>query len=53
MVESKPTYEEVESELNEYKELLWQLSDEYKENVTAAENKVEEEITKRVLLEKK
>lgn len=53
MEENKPTYEEVESELNEYKELLWQLSDEYKENVTAAEKKIEAEIDKRLLLENK
>jgi len=53
MEDNKPTYEEVEVELNEYKELLWQLSDEYKENVTAAEKKVEAEVNKRVLLEKK
>ena len=53
MEETKATYEEVENELNEYKELLWQLSDEYKENVTAAEKKVEDEVNKRVLLEKK
>ena len=52
MEDNKPTYEEVESELNEYKELLWQLSDEYKENVTAAEKKVAEEQNKRLLLEK-
>ncbi|RLD68350.1 MAG: hypothetical protein DRI95_03290 [Bacteroidetes bacterium] len=51
MEENKPTYEEVENELNEYKELLWQLSDEYKENVTAAEKKVAEELDKRILLE--
>ncbi len=53
MEESKPTYQEVENELNEYKQLLWQLSDEYKENVTAAEKKVEEELNKRLILEKK
>ena len=53
MEDSKPPYEEVENELNEYKELLWQLSDEYKTNVTAAEKKVEEELSKRLLLEKK
>lgn len=53
MEESKPTYQEIEKELDEYKELLWQLSDEYKENVTAAEKKVEEETNKRVLLEKR
>ncbi|MEN8119957.1 MAG: helix-turn-helix transcriptional regulator [Bacteroidota bacterium] len=53
MEDNKPTYEEVENELNEYKELLWQLSDEYKENVTAAEKKMEAEIDKRLLLESK
>lgn len=53
MEDNKPTYEEVENELNEYKELLWQLSDEYKENVTAAEKKVEVEVDKRLLLENK
>jgi len=52
MDENKATYEEVENELNEYKELLWQLSEEYKTNVTAAENKAQEEVDKRVLLEK-
>jgi len=52
MDENKATYEEVESELNEYKELLWQLSEEYKTNVTAAEKKAQEEVDKRVLLEK-
>ncbi len=53
MEDNKLTYEEVEIELNEYKELLWQLSDEYKENVTAAEKKVELEVNKRILLEQK
>jgi len=53
MEETKPTYQEIESELNEYKELLWQLSDEYKENVTAAEKKAEEEVNKCLLLENK
>ena len=53
MNEDKATYQEVENELNEYKDLLWQLSEEYKTNVTAAEKKAEEEEEKRVLLEKK
>lgn len=53
MEDNKLTYEEVENELNEYKELLWQLSDEYKINVTAAEKKAEEELSKCLLLEKK
>lgn len=42
MSENKPTYEQVEQELNEYKELLWQLSDEYKVNLGAAEKEVAE-----------
>lgn len=42
MEENKPTYEDLEKELNEYKELLWQLSDEYKVNLGAAEKQVEE-----------
>lgn len=52
MDEHKAKYEELENELNEYKELLWQLSEEYKTNVTAAEKKAEEETEKRILLEK-
>jgi DNA-binding CsgD family transcriptional regulator len=41
MEDDKPTYEQVEKELNDYKELLWQLSDEYKLNVTNAEKQVQ------------
>lgn len=52
MEDNKPSYEEVKNELNEYKELLWQLSDEYKENVAIAEKKAEEELNKRLLVEK-
>jgi DNA-binding CsgD family transcriptional regulator len=52
MEDNKSGCEEIIAELNEYKELLWQLSDEYKENVTAAEKKVESEIEKRQKLEK-
>ncbi len=52
MENNKSGCEEIIAELNEYKELLWQLSDEYKENVTAAEKKVESEIEKRQKLEK-
>ncbi len=46
-------YEKLEKELEEYKKLLWQLSDEYKVNVTAAEKKLEKEITKRQAIEYK
>ena len=42
MENGKPSYEEIEKELNEYKDLLWQLSDEYKENLGAAEKKLAE-----------
>ncbi len=42
MSENKPSYEEIEQELNEYKELLWQLSDEYKVNLGAAEKELAE-----------
>ena len=51
MENDKPTYEEIEQELNEYKDLLWQLSDEYKENLGNAEKKLEEEIAKYKKLE--
>jgi len=43
MENEKPTYEQVEQELNDYKELLWQLSDEYKLNLGNAEKQLEEE----------
>ncbi len=52
MEENKSRCEEIIAELNEYKELLWNLSDEYKENVGAAEKRVSEEIEKREELEK-
>lgn len=52
MENDKPTYEQIEKELNEYKELLWQLSDEYKVNLGAAEKKLEEERIKLLELEK-
>ncbi|NJO87571.1 MAG: hypothetical protein HC831_00370 [Chloroflexia bacterium] len=42
MSENKPAYEQLEQELNEYKELLWQLSDEYKVNLGAAEKELAE-----------
>ena len=42
MSENKPSYEQIEQELNEYKELLWQLSDEYKVNLGAAEKELAE-----------
>jgi DNA-binding CsgD family transcriptional regulator len=46
MDDDKPTYEQIEQELNEYKELLWQLSDEYKLNLGNAERKIAEEQAK-------
>jgi len=52
MDENKAGCEEIIAELDEYKELLWQLSDEYKENVSAAEKKVAEEVERRENLEK-
>jgi hypothetical protein len=52
MEDSKPTYEELVQELNEYKELLWQLSDEYKLNLGTAEKQLEAERAKFVELEK-
>lgn len=52
MENNKSGCEEIIAELDEYKELLWQLSDEYKENVTAAEKKVEIEVEKRQKLER-
>jgi DNA-binding CsgD family transcriptional regulator len=51
MENEKPTYEQVEQELNEYKELLWQLSDEYKENLGNAEKQIEIERQKFKVLE--
>jgi hypothetical protein len=51
MEDDKPTYEQVEKELNDYKELLWQLMDEYKLNVTNAENQVKIEQEKYQQLE--
>ncbi len=42
MEANKPPYSEIEKELEEYKMLLWQLSDEYKLNVGNAEKRVEE-----------
>ena len=53
MEDGKPTYKQIEQELNEYKELLWQLSDEYKVNLGTAEKKVEEEKAKIKVLESK
>ncbi|MBN2756385.1 MAG: hypothetical protein JXR51_04340 [Bacteroidales bacterium] len=53
MNENNTKHQEIEKELEEYKKLLWQLSDEYKVNVTAAEKKLEEEIKKREILENK
>ena len=52
MEENKNGCKEIQAELDEYKELLWQLSDEYKENVGAAEKRVAEEVEKRLELEK-
>jgi len=43
MENEKPTYEQIEQELNEYKDWLWQLSDEYKLNLGKAEKELEEE----------
>ncbi len=40
MEANKPPYSEIEKELEEYKTLLWQLSDEYQLNVGNAEKKV-------------
>jgi hypothetical protein len=51
MSENKPSYEQIEQELNEYKELLWQLSDEYKVNLGAAEKEVADLKEKYKLLE--
>ncbi len=51
MSDNRPSYEQIEQELNEYKELLWQLSDEYKVNVGAAEKEVAELKEKYKLLE--
>lgn len=42
MEDNKPTYDELEKELQEYQDLLWQLSDEYKLNVGNAEKKISE-----------
>lgn len=52
MENSKPTYENLEQELNEYKQLLWQLSDEYRENMGNIEKKLLEQTTKLTVLEK-
>jgi DNA-binding CsgD family transcriptional regulator/CRISPR/Cas system-associated protein endoribonuclease Cas2 len=46
MENSKPTYGQIEQELNEYKELLWQLMDEYKLNLGNAEKQLEAERAK-------
>ncbi len=43
MENNKPTYESIEQELNEYKELLWQLSDEYRLNMGNIEKKLQEQ----------
>ena len=51
MENSKPTYEQLEQELNEYKDLLWQLSDEYRTNMGNIEKKLEEETKKTQALE--
>jgi len=52
MENDKPSYQEIENELNEYKQLLWQLSDEYKLNLGRAEKELEEQIEKYKQLEK-
>lgn len=52
MENEKPSYQEVENELNEYKQLLWQLSDEYKLNLGRAEKELQEQIEKYKQLEK-
>ncbi len=49
---NKPTYEELEKELEEYQTLLWQLSDEYKLNLGNAEKKISELESKCKNLEK-
>ena len=53
MTEKNTKTEKLENELAEYQKLLWQLSDEYKVNVTAAEKKLENEVNKRKILEEK
>ncbi len=53
MDNEKPTYEAIEQELNDYKELLWQLSDEYKLNMGNAEKKIVEEQEKYIELQNK
>lgn len=52
MENNKPEYHEVEKELNEYKQLLWQLSDEYRLNLGKAEKELTELKNKYSLLEK-
>ena len=53
MEEKTSGCEEIQAELEEYKTLLWQLSDEYKENVSAAEQIAASEREKREEIEKK
>ena len=52
MENSKPTYDQIEQELSEYKELLWQLSDEYRINMGNIEKKLLDEASKFKELEK-
>ena len=52
MEKNKPDYQEIEKELNEYKQLLWQLSDEYRLNLGKAEKELAEIKEKNSLLEK-
>lgn len=52
MESNKPEYQEIEKELNEYKQLLWQLSDEYRLNLGKAEKELTELKDKYSLLEK-
>jgi DNA-binding CsgD family transcriptional regulator len=46
MENNKPSYEALEQELNEYKDLLWQLSDEYRLNMGNIEKKLQDQIAK-------
>ncbi|GEM_PF-6268659 len=53
MDNGKASYEAIEQELNEYKELLWQLSDEYRTNMGSIEQKLKEQTLKASELEEK
>ncbi|MFN8259165.1 MAG: LuxR C-terminal-related transcriptional regulator [Bacteroidales bacterium] len=53
MENGKPSYEALEQELNEYKDLLWQLSDEYRVNMGNIEKKLQEQTLQMQQLENK